>query len=126
MCGRQERRSGGELCTREPASILELAADLDLCAGLGLRVEAEHQGGGKRPGLRGVIVDTLHTHTRLLANLAHDRVLEALTRFDKTGDRRVATRWPGGLTAEQRTFPVGDQHDDGRVDARECLVPALR
>ena len=50
-------------------------------------------------------------------DLPNDRVLEAFSRFDKTGQRGKSPGWPVGVASQHAGIPMGDQHDDGRVDA---------
>ena len=57
-----------------------------------------------------------------LAHLARDRVFEALARLDKAGQRRIHARHKVLVASEQRAVAIGDQHDDGRIGAREMHV----
>ena len=67
--------------------------------------EAQHQRGGERPGLRGVVVDAIHRNARLFPYLAHDCILQAFARLDEACDRGVAARramHPDGPAARAR------------------------
>src|SRR5438270_3622038 len=73
----------------EPAGVRQLGViDRDL-ARCRLGVEAEHDVGRERPGLRGMVVHRADLDRGLLAHLARDRVFEALARLDKTGEGRI-------------------------------------
>ena len=85
-------------------------------------VKAEHQRGGERPGLRGVVVARRDAHARFLEHFARHRVFEALARLDESRDGGIAARRPARLPAEQRALAVRHQHDDGGIDARKGLV----
>ena len=99
--------------------MLQFAVEPDRRGAVGGGVESEHQGGGEGPGLRSDIADRIHAHTRFLVDLAGDRILQALARFDEAGQRGIASRRPARLPAQQGPIAVAHQHDDGRIDARK-------
>src|SRR5690348_4202903 len=65
----------------EPARILELALIHSDVAAPRAGVEAQHDRGGKRPGLRGMVGDLIDDDAGLLRDLARDRLFEALARL---------------------------------------------
>ena len=69
-----------------------------------LRAKAEHEGGGKRPRLGGVVAHVGYLHRCFLSNLTGDGILETLTRFDESGDGGVAPFRPTCLSSQQRMF----------------------
>src|SRR5690349_2323585 len=110
---------GAQPAALEPARVLELAGiDRDRGRG-GLGVEAEHDIGRERPGLRRMVMHRADFDRGFLAYLARDRVFETFPRFDKTGQCRIHTRQKVLVAPEQRAVAVGDQHDHRRVGARK-------
>ncbi len=71
------------------------------------------------------------TDAGLLGDLAAYGVLERLPRLAEAGQRREAALRPDRLAAEQAALlvgarsPCGDDHDHGRVGARELRLPAV-
>src|SRR5687767_3639286 len=104
----------------EPSRVGELATDRDRLA-RGFRLEAEHQRGGERPGLRRDVARARDRDAGFLAHFAHDRLLERLPRLDEARERRVALLGPRGLPAEQTALAVRDERDDRGVGPREVL-----
>ena len=88
-------------------------------------MEADHQRGRKRPGLGGVVAHLADADSRLLVHLAGHRLLQAFARFDEPGQRRIHARRPDLLPAKKRPVAVMDQHDHGRIGAREMAGPAI-
>src|SRR6185436_11506044 len=110
----------------EPAGVFEFAvAEPDLRRQR-LGAKAEHQRARERPGLRRLIDHRARLDAGFLEHLAAHGVLEALTRLDEAGDRRIAPGGPGRLAPEQRAVAVGHEHDDRRIDAREEFGVAAR
>src|SRR5262249_19669130 len=114
---RSECLPGMHLLAREPACVLELAADAHLAAARRARLEPDHDGGWEWPGLRGVIVQLGHGDARLFGHLAQHCIFQTLTRLDESRDGRVTPRRPARLSPEQRALTIAHQHDDRRVDA---------
>src|SRR5471032_1128824 len=72
-----------QLLAAQPARLREFV-EIDLVVErLGLGMEADHDGGGKRPRLRGAIGDVLYPHLDLFIDLARHGILETLARLDK-------------------------------------------
>src|SRR5207253_7048602 len=113
-CGQERPFSGAELVFREPAGVLELAVTGGWHGvGVAHRAEAQHQAGREGPRLAVAIAHIAYDETGLLADLADDRLLRALTRLDEAGERRVATRRPDRLASKHAAVcAVGDEHDD--------------
>src|SRR6185437_2419541 len=82
----------------EPARVLQLVAvDGDRRAAR-LGGEAQHDRGGERPGLRGMIAHLADNDAGLLVNLARHRILEAFAGLDEAGQGRMLTLGPDALT----------------------------
>src|SRR6185437_13780520 len=92
-----------------PARILELAViDADLGAARA-GMEAQHDRGGKGPGLRRVIAHLVDAHRRFLLDLARHRFLEALARLDESGERRMHAGGPDALAPQEAALAIMDQ-----------------
>ena len=89
-----------------------------------VRGETQHQRCRERPGLRGVIFDLVDFDAGLLEHFARHRIFERLARLDESGDGGIASYGPTRLASQERTLAVADQHDDGRIDARELFMAA--
>src|SRR5580704_17074079 len=89
-----------------------------------MRGEAEHQRRREGPWLGRVIFDAVDFDAGFLEHLARYGVFERFSRFDEAGDGGVAPDRPAGLASQEGALRVTDQHDDGRIDARELLMAA--
>jgi|SRR5512138_1244541 len=126
MSERHADLAGSDLPAREPASTFELSVDeVDLLRPC-MRNESDHQRGGKRPRLRGVITHRVDFDAGFFPHLTGYCVLEAFAGLYEPGNRRITARRPGGLATEQRSLSVRDQDDDRRIDSRELLDRAAR
>ena len=68
--------------------------------------EPEHQARRQRPRLVAEVGHLADQHADLLLDLAAHGVLEGLARLAEAGERRPATRRPGGVAAEQDRLVV--------------------
>ena len=80
----------GELLSRDPHRFSNLlrVVNLDLVAPLNITDAADHQIGGKAPGLRLVIPDIDRLQAGLFHHLAAHGIFNALPDLDKTCDQR--------------------------------------
>ncbi|VUX47702.1 hypothetical protein DF3PA_70023 [Candidatus Defluviicoccus seviourii] len=113
----------------EPARILELGRIVaDRARAFDRGAVSQHQRPGEGPRLRGEIGEPRDLKADLLAHLPHHRFLNALTRLDETGKRRMQAGWPCRLACQDAArvaaFAVGDEHDHHRIGAREVLLGA--
>lgn len=123
---REFRKTGAQLLSREPLGVFEFAIiEPNVCRGCS-GSEAQHQRRRKWPWLRAVISDVADMNIGLLVYLSSDGILEALTRFRESSDRGIPALGPVGLPPEQTTIAIGDEYDDGGIDARKDLARAVR
>src|SRR5690606_14314747 len=115
-----------DLIAAEPADILELGLVTRDLAAERLGEEADHQGGGDRPGLAGKIAYATDADAGLLEDLAPHRVLERFARLHEAGKARIHARREAGLTPEQAALTVDREHDGHRVGARKVRRATLR
>ena len=104
--GRKHRRRGEYVGAAEPTGMLQFLIAQMNGARARLGQKAQHQGRGEGPGLGGVVVNLLHLDAGFLGHFARDGVFQRLARLDESGNGRIATRWPGGLPAEERLIAV--------------------
>ena len=90
----------------EPAGVLKFAIIQLYNLRFSFCGETEHQGRGKWPGLRAVIVNIANPYISFLNDLANHGVFEALAGFDKAGNRGVACFWPTLLSSEKASDMV--------------------
>ena len=83
---------------RQSSSSVVVAVDV---GGERLGVAADHQRGGERPRLAGVIGDAADADAGFLVRLAPDRVLDRLAGLDEAGEAGVHARREMRLAAEQ-------------------------
>ena len=121
--GLDQRMGSGKGCHQifpaDPQRILQfLGVDGDRL-GNGLAPAADHQAGGKGPGLAGQIIDLTNHDARFFVNLAAHGGLDGLAGFDKACQQGIHPLGPGRAAPQQQAVATGDQHDDDRVGARE-------
>src|SRR5882724_5044021 len=110
----------------EPARILQFrAVDDDVLIG-GARGAADHQRRRIGPGLGHVIGDVGAADAAFLENLAPDRVLDGLGRFDKAGEAGIHAGQKLLLPPQKAFLARGHQHDHHRVGAGKMLGLAVR
>ena len=86
-----------------------------------LRVEAQHQRGGKRPGLRSDVRRVPREDARLLAHLTHHGLFRRLSRRDEAREDGAAPARPSRPATQQQPALVLDGHDHHRVGPREVM-----
>ena len=84
-----------------------------------LREAADHQRGGKRPGLGRKVAHLAAGDARLLLDFAPNRRFDGLARLEKTGQRRIHALREAGLAAEKARVRLDREHDDDRIGTRE-------
>src|SRR4029079_7314285 len=72
------------------------------------------------------VADVGDRDTGLLADLARDRLLEALPPLDETREAGEPPLGPVRVASEEDAVAVGDERDDDRVGARVVLGAAVR
>src|SRR5699024_8754811 len=78
------------------------------------------------PRLAISVIDLVDANPGLFANLTTNRIGQALTGFDETGQRRIPPLRPGGLPTQQRTIlTIGDQHDYRRISTWKVRCAAV-
>ena len=118
---RVPRKRCYDLFSSEPSGVVELGSVDGQIAAERSGVAAEHERGGKRPGLACDVSDVLNRDSCFLMQFASDRRLDRFARFEEAGERRVTSGRVLRLAAQQQATLMLGEHDHYRVDAGEML-----
>ena len=114
---------------RKPACVGDFISVNQYIRGLCNSTKTQHDGGGKWPGLRGVVTHVLgrHGNPNFLVDLAGDRFFQTFARLNEAGQDGMAAGRPVGLAPDDAALTaIVDQHDNGRVRTREMNITAGR
>src|SRR5262245_40050473 len=115
-----------DLFAVEPAGVVELGAIDDDLARKRLGMTADHQRGGKGPGLRGEIAHASANDAGLFARLPPHGIFDRLPGLDEPGEARPHAGLETIRAAEHAALARDRKHDHDRVGAREMLRAAGR
>src|SRR6516164_9734829 len=108
----------------EPAGVVELRAIDDDLARERLGMTADHQRGGKGPGLRGEITHASANDAGLFARFPPHGVFDRLPGLDETREARPHAGLKAMRAAEHAALARDRKHDHDRIRAGKMLRPA--
>src|SRR6266481_5178609 len=121
VVGMTPRQHARDLLAVEPAGIVEfLAIDDDLVRER-LGMTADHQRGGKGPGLGGEIAHASANDAGLFARFPPHGIFDRLARLDETGEARPHAGLKSIRAAEHAALARDRKHDHDRVRAGKML-----
>src|SRR5215813_4436321 len=124
--GMTPRQHARDLFAVEPAGIVELRAIDDDLARERLGMTADHQRGGKGPGLRGEIAYASANDAGLFARFPPHGIFDRLPRLDEPGEARPHAGLETVRAAEHAALARDRKHDHDRVGAGKMLGAAGR
>src|SRR6516162_8525008 len=122
--GMTPQQHARDLLAVEPAGVVELRALDDDLARERLGMTADHQRGGKGPGLRGEITHASANDAGLFARFPPHGVFDRLPGLDETGEARPHAGLKAMRAAENAALARDRQHDHDRIRAGKMLRPA--
>src|SRR6516162_3532630 len=124
--GMTPQQHARDLLAVEPAGVVELGAIDDDLARKRLGMTADHQRGGKGPGLRGEIAHASANDASFFARFPPHGIFDRLPGLDKPGEARPHAGLETIRAAEHAALARDRKHDHDRVGAREMLRAAGR
>src|SRR5262245_11227606 len=124
--GMTPQQHARDLFAVEPAGVVELGAIDDDLARERLGMTADHQRGGKGPGLRGEIAYASANDAGLFARFPPHGIFDRLPGLDESGEARPHAGLETIRAAEHAALARDRKHDHDRVGAREMLRAAGR
>src|SRR6516162_3492929 len=124
--GMTPQQHARNLLAGEPASIVELRAIDDDLARERLGMTADHQRGGKGPGLGGEIAHASANDTGLFARSPPHGIFDRFPGLDETGEARPHAGLKSIRAAEDAALARDCKHDHDRIGAGEMLGAAGR
>src|SRR5215510_1034353 len=122
--GMTPQQHARDLFAVEPAGIVELRAIDDDLARERLGMTADHQRGGKGPGLRGEIAHASANDAGLFARFPPHGIFDRLPGLDEPGEARPHAGLKAIRAAEHAALARDRKHDHDRIRAREMLRAA--
>src|SRR6516225_1236217 len=122
--GMTPQQHARDLLAVEPAGVVELRALDDDLARERLGMTADHQRGGKGPGLRGEITHASANDAGLFARFPPHGVFDRLPGLDETGEARPHAGLKAMRAAEHAALARDRKHDHDRIRAGKMLRPA--